>query len=134
MSRAIAQKGANTTAAIAAIILFGILVFGSVQLKINGLVGDGALVSLLTMSGVFGLSIYFRGRLKKLGPSGLDLHEAVRDLSVRQKYPQSIASAFPVSGLVVFIERAAAFLLCFVIGIHGSIVFHFRPVKLLHHS
>lgn len=52
-------------AAIAPIVLFAILAFGSFQLKTNGLVGEAAFVSLLTMSGVFGLAVYFQKRLKK---------------------------------------------------------------------
>lgn len=91
MSTADNQNGESAIAAIAAIILFGILAFGSVQLKTRGLVGDPALVSLLIMSGLFGLAIFFKGRLKKFGPSGLELHEAVRDIKAAEETVKSLA-------------------------------------------
>ena len=62
------------------IILFTILAWGSVQLKIRELVGDPALVSLLVLSGFFAFIFYFKDRIKKLALTGVELRKAVQDV------------------------------------------------------
>ncbi len=74
------QKGADKTHPIAAIILFVALALGSVQLKINGVIGETALASLLSVSGVFSFIIFFQHRIKKAGPTGIELHKAVQEV------------------------------------------------------
>ena len=75
MTQNIKQKGRETTHPISAISLFAVLVFGAIQLKTRGFVGEAPFVSLLTVSGIFGFIVYFKGRIKKAGATGIELHE-----------------------------------------------------------
>jgi len=93
MSTPNSQKGKKIITAIAAIILFVMLAFGSVHLKTSGLVGDPAFVSLLIASGVFGLAAFFHERLKKFGASGFELHEAVREVKDAEASVKRLAAS-----------------------------------------
>lgn len=87
------QNGDETTHPIKAIVLLAILAFGSVQLKINGFIGDPALVSLLALSLLSGFIVYLQARIKKAGPAGIELHKAIQEVRESEATVKELAAA-----------------------------------------
>lgn len=93
MSDSSNQSDAKTTHPIAAIVVFTCLVAGCIELKRRGFVGEVSFVTLLTGAGVSGFLVYFQRRVKKAGPSGFELYEAVREIREAELSVKSLATA-----------------------------------------
>jgi len=87
------HKGSSIIQTIAAIILFGILAFGSVHLKTTGLVESSGLVVLISFSVMSGFIVYFQDRIKKAGLSGLELHQAVKNVKDAEDRIRELANS-----------------------------------------
>lgn len=79
------QNGIKPTDIIASAILFILLSFGSIHLWDTKLQSEVTLVALLSSSGLFSLIILFHRRIKKAGPSGLELYKKIEKKEASMK-------------------------------------------------
>ena len=86
-------KGSQIKPIIAPIILFVILAFGSVQLKLTRVVGEASLVTLLIAAGLAGFIIYFQDRVSKISSTGIELDRAVQAVKDTEASVKGLAAA-----------------------------------------
>ena len=86
-------KGSQIKPIIAPIILFVILAFGSVQLKLTRVVGEASLVTLLIASGLAGFIVYFQDRVSKISSTGIELDLAVQKVQDTEASVKDLAAA-----------------------------------------